>query len=136
MLEEEKYEERAKIKKLSRKDSDLFAEEEVDKYRAKIYQKKKLNLTRYEDEYDYDYDDYRYKDITFKDQESILSKLSESLRKDIGTPTRIKIYKCVVWKNPDPTLDEDTIKKMLHRSGSQLFNRGGFIVKLPQNKNK
>ena len=27
----------------------------------------------------------------------------------------------------------ETIKKMIHKSGSQIFSKGGFIVKLPQN---
>ena len=145
--EEEKYVERIKVKRSSRNESDLYSVDQFDKYKGTLYQKKKinlkmgndnlyknLNLTKYGNDEDEEYDyDFRNKSIAFKDQESLLTKLSETFKKSSGNPTKIKIYKCVIWKNPDPTLDEDTIKKMLHKSGSQIFNKGGFIVKLPQN---
>ena len=45
--------------------------------------------------------------------------------------TKIKIYKCVIWKNLDSSIDEDTIQNILHRIGSHLLKNGGFIVKFP-----
>ena len=35
----------------------------------------------------------------------------------------------------DPNVDENTIKTMLQRNGSQIFDNGGFIIKLPKNNN-
>ena len=45
--------------------------------------------------------------------------------------TKMKIFKCVIYKNLDPNADENTIKNMLHRNGSQIMENGGFIIKLP-----
>ena len=47
-----------------------------------------------------------------------------------GKSTRIKIYKCVIWKNTDPNIDENTIRNMIRRSGSQILNNGGFVINL------
>ena len=110
--EDSKFEGRIKAQRISRKESDLFTKDEKDMFRRKLYE-------------DYDYS---------RKQEGIISKLAETFQREGGVPTKIQIYKCVVWKNTDPSLDEETIKKMIHRSGSQIFNRGGFIVKLPQKK--
>jgi hypothetical protein len=69
-----------------------------------------------------------YKTNTYKNEDSI--NQSKTFKK--GRPTKVKVFKCVVWKNTDPTIDEETIKNFLHRSGSQIFQRGGFLLKLPQ----
>ena len=49
-----------------------------------------------------------------------------------GLSTKIKIYKCVIWKNNDPTLDENDIKKIIRRTGSLIFNKESLIIKLPK----
>ncbi len=59
--------------------------------------------------------------------------ISKTFKRSSLKPTKIKVFKCVVWKNTDPTIDEDTLKTILHRSGSQIFERGGFVLKLPKN---
>ena len=41
--------------------------------------------------------------------------------------TKLKIFKCVIYKNLDPNVNEESIKNMLKRNGSQ-----GFVIKLPQ----
>ena len=50
-----------------------------------------------------------------------------------GKSTKIKIYKCVIWKNTNPNIDENTIKNMIRRSGSQILNNGGFVINLSRN---
>jgi len=47
-----------------------------------------------------------------------------------GKSTKIKIYKCVIWKNTNPNIDENTIKNIIRRSGSQILNNGGFVINL------
>ena len=73
---------------------------------------------------------FKKRNLTFRYSDTLMSNLSESLLR--GMPTKIKIFKCVVWKSSDPTVNEDTIKHILHRSGSQILERGGFVVKLPK----
>jgi len=68
------------------------------------------------------------KKYILRHQESLKSNLSESFLR--GMPTKIKIYKCVIWRNLDPSVNTDTIKNILHRSGSQSLKKG-FVVKLP-----
>ena len=123
------------------------------RYEGQVYEKKRLNLRKdnmngnqfntekgnkyinifknkamkydnrsYDDEYDFDFEN---KNATYKDGDYV-----EAYKK--GRPTKIKIYKCVVWKNTDPSVNEDTIKSILRKSGSQIFEKGGFVVKLPQ----
>ena len=58
-----------------------------------------------------------------------------SLGMSRGKSTKIKIYKCVVWKNYDPNVNEKTIENFIRRSGSQIFEKGGFIMKLPSKHN-
>ena len=127
--EQNENEERIKVRKVSRKESDLTYEDGNDKF-VNLFKNKKMN--KYGKSWKEKDEEYDYNNLTVKDQNSIISKLTESFQKGVGRPTKIKIYKCVVWKNTDPTIDEETIKKMLHRSGSQIFKRGGFVVKLPQ----
>ena len=74
------------------------------------------------------------KNYRHKYSDTFSSNLSEAMLK--GIPTKIKIFKCVVWKNDDPTVSEDTIKHILRRSGSQILEKGGFVVKLPNEKIK
>ena len=45
-------------------------------------------------------------------------------------PTKLKIFKCVIYKNLDPNVNENTIKNVLHRNGSQILENGGFVIKL------
>jgi hypothetical protein len=56
-------------------------------------------------------------------------------KRNKGKSTKIKIYKCVLWKNIYPYVTEDTIKGFIRRSGSQLFEKGGFVIKLPSRHN-
>ena len=126
-----------------------------DGYNIKIYQKKKLSRSKIDDinQQDLDsknkglylfennknekeedkYNEFKDKNNAFSQKDNLISKLSEAFQRD-GLPTKIKIYKCVVWKNSDPKVNEDTIKNFIHRSGSELLNKGGFVMKLPQNK--
>ena len=67
----------------------------------------------------------------FRHEGSLKSNLSESYLFGKGMPVKIKIYKCVIWKNVNPNVNTDTIKRILNRSGSQILKKGGFVVKLP-----
>ena len=100
-----------------------------------IYQKKKLSKTRFDDinllERNKN-EQEENKNNTISQNDNLISILSQNFRE--GLPTKIKIYKCVVWKNSDPTVNEESIKNFIHRSGSQLLKKGGFVMKLPQNK--
>ena len=95
------------------------------------------NIKIYNNNYDREDEEDNYesnsRNLRIMHQNSLKSNLSESFLKG-ERPTKIKIFKCVVWKNLDPNLDEDTIKILLRRSGSHLLKNGGFIMKLPQTK--
>ena len=99
-----------------------------DKFNSFKKHKGKKNIEQWED----DNNLFSKRNLTFKYSDTLMSNLSASLLK--GMPTKIKIFKCVVWKNNDPTISEDTIKHILHRSGSQILERGGFVIKLPKEK--
>lgn len=47
-------------------------------------------------------------------------------------PANIKIYKCIIWKSTNPNVNENTISGVIRRTGSQILDRGGFVMKLPQ----
>ena len=87
--------------------------------------------------YDKDEDDEYYarrmRNLTYRHEDNLRSSnLSESFIN--GKPTKIKVYRCVVWKNLDPEINEDTIRLILNRSGSHLLRHGGVIMKLGQSK--
>jgi hypothetical protein len=123
----------------------IFSRNDIeDKKELNIYEKNKyvknfknIVTSNYEStENEKDEEDssvFRKKNLTFKHNDTLISNLSESFLRG-GRPTKIKIYKCVVYKNLDPDFNEETIKNFMRRSGSQIFKNGGFIVKLPQNK--
>ena len=49
-----------------------------------------------------------------------------------GLSTKLRIYRCVVWKNTDPDMNEDILETINHyRNRSQKGNKN-FINKLPQ----
>ena len=65
-------------------------------------------------------------------KEKNLNNLSFSTN---GIGSKIKIYKCVVWKNNDPNINEDILQTILHyRNRSQGLNKS-FIMKLPKDIN-
>ena len=92
----------------------------IDK-KAKKYKKKFLNLSdEEEDEYANLNEDKNLNNLSFS-----TSKLA----------TKIKIFKCVIWKNTDPDINEDILKTILHyRNRSQGLNKS-FIIKLPKDLN-
>ena len=108
--------------------SEHLTSEDVNKYKSFRKKKnKKYNLDivgQNEDENEIGIS----QKIEIRHQNSLRSNLSESFLR--GMPTKIKVYKCVIWRNIAPGVNEDTIKNILHRSGSQILKKGGFIVKL------
>jgi hypothetical protein len=101
----------------------------VDRFKDKMIKKHDINI---DEEKEDEYSRYRDNNIVLNNKSTLLSNLSETFKLG-GRPTKIKIYKCVIWKNLDPNDSED-IKNKMHRSSSQLYNNGGFIVKIPQSK--
>ena len=47
-----------------------------------------------------------------------------------GLMTNIKIYKCVIWKNSDPNINEDILRTIMHYRNRSQGNKS-FIMKLP-----
>ena len=94
--------------------------------------KKRLDKSYNEEDKESDYATKK-KNLTVKHQTSITSDKPVYTSKRY-LATKLKIYKCVIYKNMDPNMDEGDIKKMLHRNGSQIMENGGFIIKLPNNK--
>ena len=46
-------------------------------------------------------------------------------------PTKIKIFKCVIWKNNNPDLNEDILQTIFHYR-NRSFGNNTFIMKLPE----
>jgi hypothetical protein len=103
-------------------------EEEV---RSNAKKNKRVHHQSLELHVEEDYDNM--KEIENQLRNSLMS-LGEG-KKNKGKSTKIKIYKCVLWKNIYPYVNEDTIKSFIRRSGSQLFEKGGFVFKLPSKHN-
>ena len=104
---------------------------DTDKFNMIKKKKNKYRLYGSDEEEEGDYNTKK-RDLTYKYNDTLISNLSESFSK--GRPTKIKIFKCVVWRNVSPGVNEDTIKNILRKSGSQIFEKGGFVVKLPKEK--
>ena len=105
--------------------------EDFSKYNTNIniYEKKiiKKKLENNYDDKDKETDFYiKKKNKTLKHQNSISSEKQIYTSKRY-LATKLKIFKCVIYKNLDPNVNEESIKNMLHRNGSQ-----GFVIKLPQ----
>ena len=83
--------------------------EETDENKTKKYKKQKINISIDGDEYG---------KRLFSE-----SNIDSNILHKKGLPTKIKIYKCVVWKNTDPDLTEEVIKSLFHnRNKSQGLN--------------
>ena len=58
--------------------------------------------------------------------------INDILQIDKNLPLKIKIFKCVVYKNTDPNLNEEIIKDILHKRNKSQGRNESFILKLPQ----
>ena len=67
--------------------------------------------------------------INYTENKNIINDILES-RKDL--PLKIKIFKCVVFKNTDPNLNEDMIKDIIHKRNKSHGLDGSVIIKLPK----
>jgi hypothetical protein len=76
--------------------------EETDENKTKKYKKQKVNIS-------IDGDEYGERLFSESNIDSI------NFHKK-GLPTKIKIFKCVVWKNTDPDLSEEVIKSLFHKA--------------------
>ena len=50
-----------------------------------------------------------------------------------GLPTKIKLFKCLLYSTRDPSIDEKDIENILRKSGSNIFEKGGFVSRLTKN---
>ena len=88
------------------------------KLKIKGYKDKMLNLSEERDEY--------------ANKEQNLDNLTISKN---GLGSKIKIFRCVVWKNTNPDMNEDILKTIMHyRNRSQGGNKS-FIMKFPKGLN-
>ena len=67
--------------------------------------------------------------INYTENKNIINDILES-RNDL--PLKIKIFKCVVFKNTDPNLNEDMIKDIIHKRNKSHGLDGSVIIKLPK----
>ena len=95
--------------------------EETDENKTKKYKKQKDNISIDGDEYG---------ERLFSE-----SNIDSSIFPKKGLPTKIKIYKCVVWKNTDPDLTEEVIKSLFHKRNKSQGLNNSFIMKLPDGMN-
>ena len=78
----------------------------------------------------------KYKNYSIGEED--INKIRNSLSLDAikkGLPTKIKIFKCVIWKNIKPDSNEKTLESFIRRNGTHLFERGGYVVNLPSKHN-
>ena len=77
-----------------------------------------------------------YKNINFSEDDengNIINKgrnLNNLSYSRNGLMTNIKIYKCVIWKNSDPNINEDILRTIMHYRNRSQGNKS-FIMKLP-----
>ena len=58
--------------------------------------------------------------------------INDTLQLNKNLPLKIKIFKCVVYKNTDPNLNEEIIKDILHKRNKSQGRNESLILKLPQ----
>ena len=116
---DENLKESLKYSEMNKKGKMRYENEFED--RTKKYKKQKVNISIDEDEYG---------DRLFSE-----SNINSGIFPRKGLPTKIKIYKCVVWKNTDPDLTEEAIKSLFHKRNKSQGLNSSFIMKLPDGMN-
>ena len=114
-------------------------EDLTDNYSTNIYEKKIVQKEIDNNSFDEKYIDTDY--VVKKKNKTVRHQTAINAEKPLYTskrylPTKLKIFKCVIYKNLDPNVDETTIKTMLHRNGSQIMENGGFVIKLKNPEGK
>ena len=114
-------------------------EDLTDNYSTNIYEKKIVKKEIDNNSFDEKYIDTDY--VVKKKNKTVRHQTAINAEKPLYTskrylPTKLKIFKCVIYKNLDPNVDETTIKTMLHRNGSQIMENGGFVIKLKNPEGK
>jgi hypothetical protein len=108
-------------------------EDLTDNYSTNIYEKKIIRKEINNNSFDEKYTDADY--IVKKKNKTVRHQTAVNNEKPLYTskrylPTKLKIFKCVIYKNLGPNVNETTIKNILHRNGSQIMENGGFVIKL------
>ena len=142
-FEEEEYssqindlDEETKTKTIYKK---IKKEKKGKKYSKKDFYKKNLKIETKEKNYDYDFtnnenmenliSESNFKKIQYTQEEKKIDDLI-TIQKDL--PLKIKIFKCIIYKNTDPSLNEEQVEDIIHkRNKSQGINKS-LIIKLPE----
>ena len=102
-------------------------------YNKKNLFKKKLKIkTELDEENEFDEiktEETNIKNVLFTQNEKNIDQLL--LLKE-GLPLKIKIFKCVIYKNTDPNLNEEMVKDLIHKRNKSQGLNGSFILKLPK----
>ena len=100
-------------------------------YSNNIYEKKIIKKGIDNNSFDQNYIDTDYivkkKNKTVRNQNALITEKPLYTSKRY-LPMKLKIFKCVIYKNFDPNVNENSIKTMLHRNGSQIMENGGFVI--------
>ena len=142
-IEEEEYsaqindlDEETQIKNIYKK---IKKEKKAKKYPKKDLYKKNLQIETKDKYYDYDLSnndnlenlisESNFKKIQYTQEEKNVDDLI-SIKKNL--PLKIKVYQCIIYKNTDPSLNEEQVKDAIHkRNKSQGINKS-LIIKIPE----
>ena len=112
------------IKKKIKIEKNEEEEDLINNYNTNIYEKNSYDENYLETDYI-----IKKKNKTVRHQNALINEKPLYTSKRF-LPTKLKIFKCVIYKNLDPNVNENTIKNVLHRNGSQILENGGFVIKL------
>ena len=107
-------------KEMFKKSLKINTEEELDDEGSNETDKNNLNNLIFEE---------NIKKMKFIQKTKNINNILQ-LNKDL--PLKIKIFKCVVYKNTDPNLNEEMIKDILHKKNKSQGRNESFLLKLPQ----
>ena len=142
-IEEEEYsaqindlDEETQVKNIYKK---IKKEKKAKKYPKKDLYKKNLQIETKDKYYDYDLSnndnlenlisESNFKKIQYTQEEKNIDDLI-SIKKNL--PLKIKVYQCIIYKNTDPSLNEEQVKDTIHkRNKSQGINKS-LIIKIPE----
>ena len=64
------------------------------------------------------------------------SNISDIFSSERILPLKIKIFKCIIYRNTEPTLNEEKIREIFHKKNKSLGIEKSLIIKLPEDINE
>ena len=64
------------------------------------------------------------------------SNISDIFSSERILPLKIKIFKCIIYRNTEPTLNEEKIREIFHKKNKSLGIEKSLIIKLPEDFNE